>query len=139
MQPCHVYIARYTASASQKCRFYALPCYRALECQHFHYELRTPHFMNVAFLHRNLLSEHKEIRSRLGTYSRVNAASCFLQGNFAFYLSSVCRLLQTAGYCFSEKFSVLICNIQATFFCHLQKKVAKRFAEKYSASVIPFK
>jgi hypothetical protein len=95
--------------------------------------------MNVALLRRNLLSEHKEIRSRLDAYSRVNAASCFLQGNFAFYPSSVCHLLQTAGYCFSEKFSVVICNIQATFLCHLQKKVAKGFAEKYSASVMPFK
>jgi hypothetical protein len=46
-----------------------------------------------------LLSEHREIRSQLGIDSRVSAASSFLQGNFTFYLSSVCRLLQKAGYC----------------------------------------
>ena len=70
-----------------------------------------------------LLSEHREIRRRLGIDSLVNAASCFVQGNITFNLSYVCRLLQTAGYCVSEKFSVeqsvVIYNIQVTFLCHL--------------------
>jgi len=70
-----------------------------------------------------LLSEHREIRSRLGIDSQVSAASCFLQENITFYLSSVCRLLQTAGNCVSEMFSVeqivVICDKQATILCHL--------------------
>ena len=44
-----------------------------------------------------LLSENREIRGWLDTDSRVSAALCFLQGNITFYLSSVCRLLETAG------------------------------------------
>jgi hypothetical protein len=72
--------------------------------------------------YRYLLSEHREIRSRLGTDSQVSGASCFVQGNITFYLSSVCRLLQTAGYCVSEKFSVeqsvVICNTQVTLLRH---------------------
>jgi len=70
-----------------------------------------------------LLSKHREIRSRLGIDSRVSVALCFLQDNITFYLSSVCRLLQTAGYCVSEMFSVeqsvVICDNQATILCPL--------------------
>jgi hypothetical protein len=130
MQPCQVHIARSTASVSYKSKsnyihflvsgFWMLTFWPPTTNTALHEYITLKPKLRA---YQYLPSEHTEIRSRLGIDSRVSAASCFLQGIITFYLRSVCRLLQTAGCCVSEKFSVgqsvVICNTQATFLCHL--------------------